>query len=142
MSTNENQFSLTGVASIDRSASKSKFLAIFPYLLFCGVLLTQSTRADSLNTWTFQNNGLPWYLLEGIAYGNGLFVAVGGRYVTTSANGTNWAFPKPSTHTPTWGLMARTSSLAPRLTPSLLATADLWVLERSIRFSRMGYRSM
>ncbi len=102
MSTNENQFSLTGVASINRSASKSKFLAVFPYLLFCGLLLTQSTRADSHNTWTLVFNRLPNTnsVLSGIAYGNDLFVAVGGSCVATSANGTNWAFAQTiNTHT-------------------------------------------
>jgi hypothetical protein len=102
MSANENQFSLTRAASINRSASKSKFLAVFPHLLFCGLLLTQSTRADPLNTWTWQFNGLPNdnSQLSGITYGNGLFVAVGENYVATSANGTNWTFAQTiNTHT-------------------------------------------
>ena len=55
-------------------------------------LLVTSAVADSLDRWNWRNPSPPLNPLAAIAYANGTFVAVGGRfgYILRSTDGTNW----------------------------------------------------
>ena len=62
------------------------------------LLFTEIVRADPLDTWTWRNPLPTGDDLNGIAYGNGQFVAVGGGNamglyeitILTSSNGVSW----------------------------------------------------
>jgi hypothetical protein len=73
-----------------------KFVAVGGLLncsfFFCFYNSVSYTSSDGL-TWAPSNPG-PAYLLSDIAFGNGMFVAVGdGGTIVTSADGTSWATP-------------------------------------------------
>src|SRR5688500_2082238 len=60
--------------------------------LAAAFLMVGTAVADSLDRWNWRNPSPPLNPLAAVAYANGTFVAVGGRfgYILTSTDGTNW----------------------------------------------------
>jgi hypothetical protein len=59
--------------------------------LFAVFVLAQTGWADPLDTWTWRNPLPTGDALNSVAYGSGLFVAVGdAATIVTSAEGVNW----------------------------------------------------
>jgi len=62
------------------------------------LIFTEIGRADPLDGWTWRNPLPTGNNLDHIAYGNGLFVAVGSAYtIVTSADGVNWVLRESGT---------------------------------------------
>src|SRR6266496_3824353 len=90
-------FTLVELLVVNARHSASRGTA---FILGVLLLLTSLCQgADSLDTWTVRNTLPMGEHLRSIAYGNGVFVAVGGKTTVTSTNGTTWTQRDPGTQT-------------------------------------------
>ncbi len=69
---------------------KAVWLRIITLFLF-SLIIPNAALADSLDTWHVRNSVPGGYTLNAVAYGNGIFVAVGsGGTILSSPDGTTW----------------------------------------------------
>src|SRR5438034_1114088 len=125
---------LTGFMHVNRILSSRCVAAAAAAILISSAISLRSST-DPLNQWYLRNPSPTGYGLSGIAYGNGVFVAVGNSgIVLTSVDGISWSDARPVPYTLRGVTFGNGLFVAVAWTGQILSStnATQWIERRSV----------